>query len=161
MGKLVLVRIDNRMIHGQVASGWIGKSNADNIIVVDTDTANNDFMKDVLSLAVPFGMGFEVYTQEEGIEHYQQDGFGPKSTMLVFKDIETAYNCFKAGMEYPRLQIGGTGVRPGAKVIEGPITITDKEIDMLNEISASGIEIYLQQTVQSKSSDWSEVKKKL
>lgn len=158
MGRLVLVRVDNRMIHGQVASGWIGKSNAGNIVVVDTETAGNELMRDILSLAVPFGMKFSVLTQEEGISEYQKNGFGAESTMLVFKDIQTAYNCFKAGMEIPALQIGGTGARPGAKVIEGAITVTPEEVTMLNELCDSGVKVYLQQTVQSRSTNWKDVK---
>ena len=90
MGKLSLVRVDNRMIHGQVASGWIGKSNAGNIVVIDTETAGNELMRDILSLAVPFGTGFSVLTQEEGIEEYLKNEFGAQNTMLVFKEIQTA-----------------------------------------------------------------------
>ena len=45
MAKWALVRVDNRMIHGQVAAGWIGKSNAENIVVIDTETAHNELRK--------------------------------------------------------------------------------------------------------------------
>lgn len=72
MGKIVLTRIDNRMIHGQVASGWIGKSNAGKIVVVDTVTADNEMMRDLLFLAVPVGVKFSVYTREEAIKEYQK-----------------------------------------------------------------------------------------
>ena len=158
MGKLSLVRVDNRMIHGQVASGWIGKSNAGNIVVIDTETDGNELMRDILSLAVPFGTGFSVLTQEEGIEEYLKNEFGAQNTMLVFKEIQTAYNCYKAGMKFGALQIGGTGVRPGAKAIEGPITVTEEEIKQLNEIQKDGVNVYLQQTVQSRSTKWQDVK---
>ena len=78
--------------------------------------------------------------------------------MLVFKEIQTAYNCYKAGLKFGALQIGGTGVRPGAKVIEGPITVTEEEVQQLNEIQKDGVNVYLQQTVQSRSTKWQDVK---
>lgn len=161
MAKWALVRVDNRMIHGQVAAGWIGKSNAENIIVIDTETAHNELMMDILSLAVPFGIDFSVLTEEEGIAQYQESGFGQRGTMLVFKDIRTAYNCIKAGFDIESLQIGGTGARPGAVSVEGTITVTEEEVRLLDEICADGIHVYLQQTTQSKSTNWPDAKKRL
>lgn len=161
MGKWALVRIDNRLIHGQVAAGWIGKSNAENIIVIDTETANNELMADILSLAVPFGIRFSIVTEEEGIARYREDRYGPHGTMLVFKDIRTAYNCMKAGFGIESLQIGGTGARPGAVSVEGTITVTEEEIRLLDEICADGIQVYLQQTTQSRRTNWPDAKKKL
>lgn len=154
MGKLALVRIDNRLIHGQVASGWIGKCNAGKIVVIDTATAENEMMRDILSLAVPPGIEFSVYTKEEGTAAYKEDQFGPESIMLIFKDIRTAYDCYREGINFAELQIGGTGVRKDAKVLEGPITVTEDECRMLDELKAAGVEIHLQQTVQSKSTKW-------
>ena len=161
MGKIVLTRIDNRMIHGQVASGWIGKSNAGKIVVVDTVTADNEMMRDLLFLAVPVGVKFSVYTREEAIKEYQKNEFGTETIMLIFKNIQTASECYQAGIKFTSLQIGGTGVRKGAQVLEGPITITQEEYRQLEEIHAAGAEIYLQQTVQSKSTKWDEAKRKV
>ncbi len=161
MAKWALVRVDNRMIHGQVAAGWIGKSNAENIVVIDTETAHNELMMDILSLAVPFGIDFSILTEEEGIAKYQEEGFGLRGTMLVFKDILTAYNCIKAGFEIESLQIGGTGARPGAVSIEGTITVTEEEVHLLDELCADGVHVYLQQTTQSRQTNWTDAKKKL
>ncbi|MCI9075549.1 MAG: PTS sugar transporter subunit IIB [Dorea sp.] len=161
MAKWALVRVDNRMIHGQVAAGWIGKSNAENIVVIDTETAHNELMMDILSLAVPFGIDFSILTEEEGIAKYQEEGFGLRGTMLVFKDILTAYNCIKAGFDIESLQIGGTGARPGAVSIEGTITVTEEEVHLLDELCTDGVHVYLQQTTQSRQTNWTDAKKKL
>lgn len=96
MGKLVLVRVDNRLIHGQVASGWIGKCNAGKIVVIDTATAENEMMRDIFSLAVPPGIEFSVFTRGEGTVAYKNDQFGAESVMLIFKNIQTAYDCYKS-----------------------------------------------------------------
>ena len=161
MGKIVLTRVDNRMIHGQVASGWIGKSNAGKIVVIDTMTATSEMMRDLLSLAVPVGVELAVYTKDEAIEEYQKNEFGSEMIMLIFKTIQTAYECHQAGLTFQSLQIGGTGVRKNAKPVEGPITITEEEYKQLEEMRSDGIDIYLQQTVQSKSTKWDDIKKKI
>ncbi len=161
MEKWALVRIDNRMIHGQVAAGWIGKSNAESIIVIDTETVHNELMMDILSLAVPFGINFSVLTEEEGIAKYQEGGIESRGTMLVFKDIRTAFHCIKAGFDIEILQIGGTGARPEAVSVEGTITVTEEEVRMLDELCADGVHVYLQQTTQSKRTNWTDAKKKL
>ncbi|MBR0456169.1 MAG: PTS sugar transporter subunit IIB [Firmicutes bacterium] len=68
MAKIALVRIDNRLIHGQVATGFLGKIGADNIVVIDDKTATNEFARDVLALAVPSSVSHEVYTSKDAAE---------------------------------------------------------------------------------------------
>ena len=53
MQNLVLTRIDDRLIHGQVMTAWIKNRKANQVVIVDDDVANDEYMIDVLEMAIP------------------------------------------------------------------------------------------------------------
>lgn len=53
MENLVLTRIDDRLIHGQVMTAWIKQKNAVQVVVADDEVAEDEFMINVLEMAVP------------------------------------------------------------------------------------------------------------
>ena len=86
MANLALVRVDNRLIHGQVATGFIGKLGVGKIVVIDDKTATNEFARDVLALAVPPGVTLEVYTAAQAAEVWKKDQFGTGTVMVPTSD---------------------------------------------------------------------------
>jgi len=149
------------LIHGQVATGYIGRSSAGKIIVIDDKTAGNEFARDVLELATPPGIELDVYSSEQAVENWKADQFGSGSAFVIFKGIPTAYDTFKAGFEFESLMIGGTGIGPGRKNIEGPISLDERETKMLDEMAEHGVSIIFQQTAQTRITPWKDIRKKL
>lgn len=161
MAVIRLVRVDNRLIHGQVATGWISKSGAGKIVVVDDRSATNELMRDVLELATPPGIHLDVFTVAQAVEEWKKDQFGAGSVMVIFKSIPAAYEARKAGFDFVELQIGGTANGAGRKVIEGAISLNAAEYEMLQQMSANGVDVTLQQTVQTKITAWRDAAKRL
>lgn len=64
---LGLVRIDDRLIHGQVVANWVKVLRSRRIVIVDDDVAADSFMQNVMRLAAPPGVTVEVYSLQEGI----------------------------------------------------------------------------------------------
>ncbi|MBE6083621.1 MAG: PTS sugar transporter subunit IIB, partial [Tissierellaceae bacterium] len=56
MANIVLTRIDDRLIHGQVMTAWVKQTKATRIIIIDDVVAKDDFMKKVLTMAAPPGI---------------------------------------------------------------------------------------------------------
>ena len=65
MKEIVLTRIDDRLIHGQVMTSWLNYTGANKIMVIDNGTANDTFMKTVLKNAVPSNVGLGLFTVEK------------------------------------------------------------------------------------------------
>lgn len=65
MFEIALVRIDERLIHGQVMSAWIQYANSHHIIIVDDATAKDPFLKMILSAAVPGNLKVDITTVED------------------------------------------------------------------------------------------------
>lgn len=67
MKGFVNIRIDDRLIHGQVATRWSTGLRATRIMVIDNDVANDDVQKSVLRMAAPSGISTSIITEEKAI----------------------------------------------------------------------------------------------
>ena len=161
MAQVRLVRVDNRLIHGQVATGWISKSGASKIVVIDDRSATNELMRDVLELATPPGIHLDVYTVAQAAEEWKKDQFGAGSAMVIFKSIPAAFEAREKGFDYSELQIGGTATGADRKVLEGAISLNAAEYEMLQKLSDGGVDVTLQQTVQTRVIAWRDAAKRL
>ena len=161
MAVIRLVRVDNRLIHGQVATGWISKSGASKIVVVDDRSATNELMRDVLELATPPGIHLDVYTVAQAAEEWKKDQFGAGSVMVIFKSIPYAFDAFGRGFAFKELQIGGTATGADRKVLEGAVSMNAAEFEMLQKLTEAGVEVTIQQTVQTKITAWRDAAKRL
>lgn len=161
MANIRLIRVDHRLIHGQVAINWISKCGANKIVVIDDRSAANEMMRDVLELATPPGIKLEVYSVAQAVEEWKKDQFGTADVMVIFKTIAGAFEAKQKGFDYKDLLIGGCINAPGRKVIEGPLTVDQAEYDMLNQLTDEGVNVTLQQTIATKLYVWPNVAKKI
>ncbi len=63
---IVLVRIDDRLIHGQVMTSWLNYTSANKIMIIDDEVANDAFMKSVLKTCVPANVKLATFTSGKG-----------------------------------------------------------------------------------------------
>ena len=155
-----LLRVDNRLIHGQVATGWISKSGASKIVVIDDKSAANEMLRDVLELATPPGIALEVYSVAQAVDAWKQDEFGGGKVMAIFKSIPGAFEAWKNGFAFAELQVGGTVSGSDRKVFEGAISLNAEEYQMLQQMAAGGVAITMQQTVQTHITAWADAAKR-
>ena len=75
---IVLARIDNRLLHGIVATQWAGRSGAQRIMIIDDTVANNELTKASMKLARPTGMAISIITEETALNNFK-----PENTMTT------------------------------------------------------------------------------
>ena len=67
--EITVIRIDDRLIHGQIITKWIAEARAEQILVVDEKSAADPMLRMILALAVPSGIHLEVLSQEAALKH--------------------------------------------------------------------------------------------
>ena len=72
MQNLVLTRIDDRLIHGQVMTKWLKETGAQNVVIVDHATSKNEFVINVFEQAIPEDIGIGVFDKEDGVKFFSQ-----------------------------------------------------------------------------------------
>jgi PTS system mannose-specific IIB component len=158
---LGLVRVDDRLIHGQVIAVWCRQQRFTRILVVDDDVAADPFMQEVLRLAAPPGLTVDVLSVQEAISELTTDTPDRKTTMVLMKSPRIAQQVYEGGVKYAALNIGGIGSAPGRRNIFKNIAVSDEEIAILKSLLQDGVKITLLTVPGEKSKDFSDLAAKL
>lgn len=140
---LKLVRVDDRLIHGQVVAIWLKALGAKRILIVDDKTARDDFLKEILMLASPPGVPVEVYDVTAGIERVREYVTHPDPVFVIMRSPVTALKLREAGVEFPLLNVGGIGAGPGRKPLYRNISASPEEIEAMRQLEALGTRVEL------------------
>ncbi|GFO85922.1 MULTISPECIES: PTS system mannose/fructose/N-acetylgalactosamine-transporter subunit IIB [Anaerostipes] len=145
MGTINLVRIDDRLIHGQVMTKWSKGMGTNAIYVIDDVTAADDFMKDIyISTNSSANLKIEVYSVDEAVEEYKKNQYGDDKVILLFKTVAYAKKFIEAGIPVDSLCVGGIAKKPKATFVISTVGLTQEDAQQLKELHDKGIEVYFQ-----------------
>ena len=89
MSEIVLTRIDDRLIHGQVMTAWVKKTRANQILIIDDEVAKDDFMSEILKMSAPAGI--DIVVKGIAIDKLVVGGMGAKANRRVlYKNISAS-----------------------------------------------------------------------
>ncbi|MEG2751721.1 MAG: PTS sugar transporter subunit IIB, partial [Anaerorhabdus sp.] len=100
-----LARIDERLIHGQVAYSWTMAYKSDAIMVIDDEVSQDQFQKDLLAFACPKDMKCLVVNETRAVELLQK--YEGKKIFVVVKHPKVLLNIVKNGVELKSINVGG------------------------------------------------------
>lgn len=143
MAEVSLVRVDFRLVHGQVVVKWSKVAKATKIIVINDVIAADKTIKSVYKMATPAGVKVLCYSLEKGMTKYKETQFGDGRAMVMFKDIKDCYRAWKAGFDMPKLQLGNCPRGADKKALNNEVYATEEEIGLLKEMSAAGVDIVI------------------
>ena len=141
MAEIKLVRVDYRLIHGQVVARWLKVCPVRRIVLVDDVLGSDEFMSDIYKMAVPKGTDVDIVTIDKAKEVLDNTD---DTVFLISKDIETCLKLVEKGVELPAINVGAVPNEEGRKLITTGVAISQKELDMLEELNSKGIEITVQ-----------------
>lgn len=145
MAEINFVRVDFRLIHGQVITKWIRQCGANEIVIVDDLLPTDEFLLSIYKMAAPPGFSVSVYTVDQMIKNWNENKFGNKKLFILFKDIKRAYQTITKGLPVEKLQIGGLGFAPGRVNVYGAISLDKGDASLLKELGDRGVDVYFQQ----------------
>ena len=161
MPQIGLVRIDSRLIHGQVCTQWLYRTGSKKVYIIDDVDSKDAFLSSIYKMACPVGVELETISSEEAAKRWNENEFGDVGPIFVlFKSMPAAYAAYKAGFHFPNMQVGGIGGGKNRKNIMGPIAFSDKDAEMLDEIVKEGLHAYFQPVPDDKPIEWEEIKRK-
>lgn len=144
MAKISMVRIDYRLIHGQVITKWVKQANADQIIIVNDELAQDEFMSSIYKMSAPPGIKVLVFTHEQAQNSWQENNFGDGVVLLLYRSIKDAVESFKNGLNFQTMNIGGIASEPGKKEIIGQVSMSKEEYTELCWLHEKNVDINVQ-----------------
>ena len=158
MENLVLTRIDDRLIHGQVMTAWIKQKNAVQVVVADDEVADDDFMINVLEMAVPDEIAIGIFNRDDAVEFMKQGLEAP--TILLVKGPEILNYMVDQGIEIDEIDVGGMGAKEGRSVLYKNISTNPEENKNFLDLIQKGVNVFVQVMPQDKQVNVAEYIKK-
>lgn len=143
MKNIVLARIDDRLIHGQVVISWLPYVKANEILVIDDETANDDFLKMIVVASSPENIKTEVLTIVESIVYLKDTSYDERIA-LICKSPLVFERLLKEGVELSNVNLGGIGASDNRKRIYKTISLSEEEIDSIKRIEELGVKVEFQ-----------------
>jgi PTS system mannose-specific IIB component len=136
------IRIDDRLIHGQVATSWLRHVNAEQIICISDKAANNPVQIQVLKMAVP-DIILHVFSVDHFIKVYRENPIR-KSTFLLMESTLDALRLVEGGVDMPYINYGGMRSREGRFSYFHDLCFSKEEEDALYKLLDKGIKVEYQ-----------------
>lgn len=159
--KIKLARVDFRLMHGQVVTTWLQQVSADSILILDDQLAKDKFLANVFLMAAPAGVKVGIRSIGKGVESFNNNVYKNKNLIILFKSVANAHKAIDLGLKLESLQIGGLGNSADKKMISNELSISKKEIELLDDIESKGIDISFQVTPKDEKLSLNDVKNKV
>lgn len=139
--KIGLARIDDRLIHGQVATRWTKETNVSRIIVISDEVAADNLRKTLLTQVAPPGVTAHVVDVAKAIRVWNNPKYANDRVMLLFTNPTDVWRLVEAGVDIKSVNIGGMAFRQGKTQVNNAVSVDAKDIEAFKKLNDRGIEL--------------------
>lgn len=144
MEGFVHIRVDDRLIHGQVATRWATGLKVNRIMIIDDAVAVNETEKSILRMAAPAGVNTSILQFEKALTNIKNGNYAGQRVMLVVKSPVILVKMMEAGINLLPVNIGNMSNRPGTTQYKKSISMTEDEKAAVEKLLQSGIKVTAQ-----------------
>lgn len=141
---IVHARVDERLIHGQVAMVWTNTVGATRIVVVNDAAVKDEMIIAGLKMAKPAGVKLSILSKKRAVEKFAEKAYEGEKVFLITKNIGDMAELVAAGMEIPAVNVGNVAQREGSRPIKKSVNLTEQDIAQIRDIIAKGIPVTAQ-----------------
>lgn len=132
------VRIDNRLIHGQIIETWLPYTGAQSVIVVNDELASDIVQQQIMSLAIPGTISSHFVAVDAVAAEIQEVA---SNTIVLFHSCSDARKAFDTGFMFEVLNIGNIHYSPGKKQVSPNVALTGEDENCLKYFARKGVEL--------------------
>ncbi|EFR99538.1 PTS sugar transporter subunit IIB [Listeria seeligeri] len=145
------LRVDHRLLHGQVAVSWFNALDVNTILVANDGVAADDFRKSAIRLAKPEAAKLVMKSIDESIASINSGVTDKYNLLVVVESVGDAYKLIKGtNGKISMLNLGGTKQREGTTNFSKAINLTAEEVEKLQELQKDAIDVFMQQVPNEK-----------
>ena len=145
-----LWRIDDRLIHGQVATRWTKETGVQRIIVVNDNVVKDKTRATMLKQAVPLGVTAHVVSVDKMMRVYNNPEYAGEKVMLLFTNPTDALELVRRGVPIQSINIGGMAYKEGRVMLDMSVSVDEKDIEAFKELDSRGIELEVRKVASDK-----------
>ncbi len=156
------LRIDDRLIHGQIVTAWCGHLNIQEIVAIDDALASNSTLQSIMLMGIPKQYKAHVVTMAQAKELFAQPAEGNRLFVTRFpQDLQELREELKS---CALVVIGNAAKRPDTKynLTKGGGSVffaSEADIRLFDDIAADGVKLVYQTVPKSPAREWPELRK--
>lgn len=144
MEKIARVRIDDRLIHGQIVHAWITSVGAGTIVVADDAAAKDELRKSLLRMATPKGVRLKVLPVAKAAKYLLDPETDVTKVLLILRDVEGAIALVDAGVVPDEINVGNVSAAPGKTQYFKSVFLDEEDIRRFEQLRERGIALEVQ-----------------
>jgi mannose/fructose/N-acetylgalactosamine-specific phosphotransferase system component IIB len=142
---IVLCRIDDRLVHGQVAFTWVPALGVDCLVVANDKVAVDEFQKMALGLAAPRGVQQRILSVSDAVSFLNDATSAALKILVLVKDVSDAARLAQGVPALTSINFGGIRTREGARLVSKAIALTPGDIALAQALITRGITLEVRQ----------------
>ena len=149
---ILLTRIDNRLIHGQVATQWNSTLGANLILVANDDVAGNKMRQNLMNMAAPTGVATRFFSLQKTIDVIHKAS--PKQHIfLVAENPSNVLTLVKGGVPIRKVNIGNMHMSEGKRQVATSVAVDDADVAAFKELQDLGVELEIRRVPSTPAED--------
>ena len=158
--KIVLARVDSRLLHGQVATSWTKATNPNRIIVVSDSVAKDELRKKLIEEAAPPGVKANVVPIKKIIEVANDPRFGNTKALLLFENPEDVLRAIEGGVDIQTLNVGSMAHSVGKVMVNKVLSMSTEDVDAFEKLKAKNVKFDVRKVPNDSNDNMDELLKK-
>lgn len=147
-----LIRVDYRLLHGQVIVSWLNRFNIERLIIIDDATGTSDTNKSILKIAKPQWVKLNIFTVKEALDRKNKISTLKENIGIIFGNTD---DCLKFLLEFKsnlfEINYGAIPKKLGSIQYDKAIYLTDDDVENSKKLKELGYRLYSQQVPTSSS----------
>lgn len=152
MPNILLTRIDNRLIHGQVGVTWVNHLGANLIVVANDEVADDEVQQNLMDMVVPDVIGTRYFTLQKTIDviHMASDD------QLIFMVCRTPQDVLKlveGGVPIKKVNIGNMHFSEGKQQVTSTVSLDESDKEAFRKLHKLGVQLEIRRVPDEKAED--------
>lgn len=147
---IIAVRIDGRLIHGQVANLWTTKLDISRIMVVDDEVAENAIEKSGLKLATPAGVKLSVLPVEKAAANILAGKYDSQRVLIIARKPDRLLKLVALGVPIKEINVGNMSQSEHSKAITKSINVLEEDIEVFKQLDSANVKLVSQMVPSDK-----------
>jgi len=136
-----LVRVDDRLLHGQVICAWVPFAEADFLIIASDEAAGDSLAREVMSSCAHNGLDVMVKSVDDSVRAAEKEDSLGHRVILVVGDLKDAMRVYTKGLEFKKLNIGNIHHEDGGRTIANSVIVDSEDEEIIERFVELGVSI--------------------
>ncbi|MWN31447.1 PTS mannose transporter subunit IIAB [Gilliamella sp. Pra-s54] len=158
--KIVLARIDSRLLHGQVATAWTKSTTPNRIIVVSDSVSQDKLRKKLIEEAAPPGVKANVVPIKKIIEVSRDPRFGNTKALLLFETPQDVLRTIEGGVDINEINVGSMAHSVGKVMVNKVLSMNAEDVETFEKLKTKNIKFDVRKVPNDSNSNMDELLKK-